>query len=267
MEKQRELILTGNLRSLLFKFSTPAIVGMLVSALYNMVDTLFVGRGVGALAITALTIVMPIQLMIIAVGVMIGIGSASVISRALGAGDRKKALNAAGNGIVLTLAFSAIMMIPAYLFIDNILYFFGASTETFPLAKDYMMIILIGFLSFSFSITGNNLIRAEGKPRTAMYTMLIGAVSNIMLDAVFIFGFNMGVRGAAIATIISQVLSAVFVILFFNSSRSIYNFNIGLFKLNRMLSREIIAIGFPSFALQVVGSAIFIIFNRCFLAH
>ncbi len=267
MEEQREQILKGNLRSLLFKFSTPAIIGMVVSALYNMVDTLFVGQGVGPLAISALTIVFPIQLIIMAVGIMIGIGAASVISRALGANEKEKALKAANISIILTLLFSAAFMIPAYLFMDEILYFFGASSETFLLAKDYMEIILIGFISFSFAISANNLIRAEGKPRAAMYSMIIGALSNIALDPVFIFGFKMGVRGAAIATIISQFLSVVYIVFFLTSKRSIYRFNARLFRLDGGISKEIIAIGFPSFAMQVVGSAVFIIFNRSVLHY
>ena len=267
MEEQRKQILNGNLRSLLFKFSTPAIIGMVVSALYNMVDTLFVGQGVGPLAISALTIVFPIQLIIMAVGIMIGIGAASVISRALGANDKEKALKAANSSIILTLVFSAAFMIPAYLFMDEMLYFFGASSSTFPLAKEYMTIILIGFISFSFSISANNLIRAEGKPRAAMYTMIIGALANIALDPVFIFGFKMGVRGAAIATIISQFLSVIYVVIFLASGKSIYKFNSRLFRLNPALSREIITIGFPSFAMQVVGSVVFIIFNRSVLNY
>lgn len=267
MEEQRNQILNGNLRALLFKFSTPAIIGMLVSALYNMVDTLFVGQGVGPIAIAALTIVMPVQLIMMAVGIMVGIGSASIISRALGANEKERALKTASNAVILDLIISIILMIPAYLFIDNILYFFGASTETYPFAKDYMSIILIGFISFSFAITANNLIRAEGKPRAAMYSMLIGAVSNIILDPVLIFGFKMGVRGAAIATIISQVISAVYVISFFASSKSIYKLHFKSFKPDIKLSREIVSIGFPSFAMQVVGSAVFLFFNRSIIKY
>ncbi|MBN1298695.1 MAG: MATE family efflux transporter [Actinobacteria bacterium] len=267
MEEQRSQILNGNLRGQLFKFSSPAIIGMLVSALYNIVDTLFVGRGVGPLGISALTIVMPIQLIIMAVGIMVGIGSASIISRSLGAANTEKALKTAGTSILLNLILSTVLMVISYIFIDQILYFFGASAETLGLAKDYMSIILIGFISFSFAISSNNLIRAEGKPRAAMYSMLIGAICNIILDPVFIFGLKMGVKGVAIATIISQFISAAYIISFFKSSKSIYNFRIRQFSLNPALSREIIAVGFPSFALQVVGSAVFLIFNRSILHY
>jgi putative MATE family efflux protein len=267
MEEQRQQILNGSARSLLFRFSTPAIVGMLVGALYNMVDTLFVGRGVGPLAIAALTVVMPMQLIMMAVGIMVGVGSASVISRALGAGEKEKALKTASNGVVLNLIISVVLMIPAYLFINKILYFFGASIDTYQYAKDYLVIILIGFISFSFAIMANNLIRAEGKPRAAMYSMLIGAVSNTILDPIFIFSFKMGVKGAAIATIISQLISAVFVICFFASSKSIYKLNLKSFKPDILIAKEILSIGFPSFGMQVAGSAVFLFFNRSILHY
>jgi len=240
---------------------------MLVNALYNIVDTIFVGRGVGPLGITALTIVLPIQIVSMAVGIMVGIGSASIISRALGAGNKEKALKTAGTSIILNLLMSLMLMALAYIFIDRILYFFGASAETLKMAKDYMSIILIGFVSFSFAISSNNLIRAEGKPRASMYAMLIGAICNIILDPVFIFGLKMGVRGAAIATIISQSISAIYIISFFCSSKSIYKLKPSFFRLNPALSKEIMAVGFPSFALQIVGSAIFLIFNRSILHY
>lgn len=267
MEEQRQQILNGNLRSLLFRFSTPAIIGMLVSALYNVIDTLFVGQGVGSLAIAALTIVMPIQLLMMAVGIMVGVGSASVISRALGAKQDKKALKAFGSSIITNLAISLFFMVLAYIFLDRLLIFFGASADTLPFARDYMSIILIGFISFSFVICSNNLIRAEGKPRTAMYSMIIGAVCNIILDAVFIFVLDMGVRGVAIATIISQMISAVFVLSFFSSSKSIYSFSMETFKYRWYLAREALTIGFPSFLLQVIGGVIFLIFNRVLLHY
>lgn len=267
MEEQRNLILNGNIRPLLFKFSAPAITGMLVSALYNMVDTLYVGQGVGPLAISALTIVLPIQLIIMAIGIMIGIGSASVISRAFGAKEDEKALNTAGTGMLLTVLISIILMIPSYIFADRLLYFFGASSNTFTMAKDYMSIILIGFVSFSFGIFSNNLIRAEGKPRAAMYSMLIGAVSNIILDPVFIFVLGLGVKGAAIATIISQIFSMIYCISFFVSSKSIYIIKAKYFKLNFALTKEILTVGFPSFALQLLGSVIFLIFNKSIVKY
>ncbi len=262
MEEQRQLILNGNLRALLFKFSVPAITGMLISALYNMVDTLFVGRGVGALAISSLTIVLPLQIIMMAFGIMIGIGSASVISRAFGAGDDIKASKALGNGVILTMLLSVIFLIPGYIFADKILYFFGVSSETFTMAYDYMSIILIGFVTYSLVIFANNLIRAEGKPRTAMYVMIIGAVLNIILDPIFIFIFKLGVKGAAIATIVSQFSSLIFVLIFFISKKSGYTFELRYFKPELKISKEILAIGFPSFILQILGSVIFLIFNK-----
>lgn len=262
MEEQRELILNGNLRSLLFKFSMPAIIGMLVNALYNMVDTLFVGQGVGPLAISALTIVLPMQIIMMSFGIMTGIGSSSVISRAFGAKDYNKALKSVGSGIVLTVFFSLIFLIPAYIFADKILYFFGASSETFTFAYDYMSIILIGFITYSLVIFANSIIRAEGKPRASMYVMIIGAACNIILDPIFIFILKLGVKGAAIATIISQFISLLFVLAFFISKKSSYILKISHFNPDLKISREIIAVGFPSFILQILSSVIFLIFNK-----
>ena len=262
MEKERELILNGNIRKLLFKFSLPATVGLIVSALYNVVDTLYVGNAIGSLAIAGLAIVMPLQILIFAIGFMIGAGSGSIIARSLGKNDRQRAEITAGNAIILTVAIGLTTMLTCYLFLDKIIYFFGASPDIFSYAKDYMSIILIGFIFLSFDVVGNNIIRAEGKPRAAMYPLIIGAVLNIILDPVFIFALKMGVKGAAIATVISQFISMIYIFIYFNSGKSIYKTRRVNFKLNFPLMIEIIKIGFPSFLMSIVDSVIFILFNR-----
>src|SRR5659263_37663 len=203
MEEERKHILNDNLRGLLFKFSYPAIIGMVAGALYNMVDTIFVGRALGPLAIAGLTIVLPIQILMYAIGFMVGVGSASIISRSLGEGRKNIAVKTAGNAILINLIINLVLMIPAYIFIDKILAFLGASKEVIPYSLQYCRIILLGFFLFFFSIFAEMIIRAEGKPRAAMYPIIIGAVLNMILDPIFIFIFKMGVRGAAIATIIS----------------------------------------------------------------
>jgi len=162
MKSKRELLLTGNITNLLFKFSTPAIIGMVVGALYNIIDTIFIGKGVGTLAIAALSIVMPIQFVMMAIGVMIGVGSASVISRAMGRNRKDIAISAAGNGIILIFFFNFFFIVFSYIFIDKLLVFFGASRNVLPYAIEYTSIILLGSVFFSFSISSNNFIRAEG---------------------------------------------------------------------------------------------------------
>lgn len=265
--EEREIILNGNLRKLLFKFSLPATIGLVVSALYNVVDTLYVGHGVGPLAIAGLAIVLPIQILMFAVGMMIGTGSGSIISRSLGRNDKQKAILTAGNGIILNFVISIIFMIPCYFLMDKILMFFGASRDVIVYSKDYISVILFGFMFQSFDIAGNNIIRAEGRPRASMYVLILGASLNIILDPVFIFVFKMGVKGAAIATVISQIFSTAYILLYFMFGKSIFKLDLKMFKPDIPIIKEILKIGFPSFLMGIVDSVIFILFNRAILKY
>jgi putative MATE family efflux protein len=267
MKSKRELLLNGNITSLLFKFSAPAIIGMITGALYNIIDTIFVGRGVGSLAIAALSIVLPIQLIIIGIGTMIGVGSASIVSRALGRNRKDIAQNAFGNAFVINLLISAFCMIFIYAFMNKLLVFFGASTQVLPYARDYAYITLIGFVFLSFSISSNNYIRAEGNPRAAMYVMALGAVLNIILDPIFIFVMHMGVKGAAIATVISQVVSSIYIIFYILFGGSVFKLKLSVFKIRFSVMKEILFIGFPSFISSGMASIITLIFNRLLLFY
>lgn len=267
MESQRKQILSGNLRLLLLKFSLPGIMGMVISALYNFVDTIFVGNGVGSLAIAALTIVLPVQIFMLAIGLMIGVGASSVISRALGRNNKNTAKKAFGNALILNVLINTILMIIAFIYIDKILGFFGASSNVLPYARDYLSIILFGFVFFSFSLASNHIIRAEGRPRAAIYTVIIGALLNIILDPVFIFVLEMGVKGVAVATIISQFCSSVYVILYSIYGKSIYRPRLFMFKPDRYMIKDILFIGFPSFLMAIIDSVIFLIYNRAILYY
>ncbi len=267
MKSKRDLLLNGNLTSLLFKFSAPATVGMVVGALYNIIDTIFVGKGVGSLAIAALSIVLPMQLIIMGIGTMLGIGSASIVSRALGRNRKDIAQNAYGNAIVLNLLISAVCMALIYVFMDKFLIFFGASSRVLPYAKDYAYITLAGFILLSFAINSNSCIRAEGSPRAAMYAMGVGALMNIILDPIFIFVMGMGIKGAAIATIISQALSTVYIIFYVFFGKSVFKINISVLKVRFSLIREMLSLGFPSFVRSTIASFIILIFNRLLLFY
>jgi putative MATE family efflux protein len=267
MKSQTQEILNNDLRGLLLKFSLPAIIGMVISALYNFIDTIFVGNGVGSIAIAALTIVFPIQIIMLAIGLMIGVGAASVISRGLGNGDEKLAVRVGGNAFIINIIINTVLMIAALIFLDDILKFFGASANVLPYARDYLSVILFGFIFFSFSLAANHIIRAEGKPRAAIYPMVIGAVLNIILDPIFIFGLKMGVRGVAIATIISQFVSVCYIILYFYFGKSIFRPKAGMFKLEWKIIINILKIGFPSFMMAIIDSVIFLIFNRAILYY
>lgn len=267
MESQRKQILSGNLRMLLFKFSIPGIIGMVVSALYNFVDTIFVGQGVGSLAIAALTIVFPIQIVMLAIGLMIGVGAASIISRALGRNDPELAAKAGGNAFILNILINSVLMIPAFIFSDKILIFFGASKDVLPYARDYISIILFGFIFFSFSLAANHIIRAEGKPRAAVYPMVVGAVLNMILDPIFIFVFKMGVKGVAQATIISQFASCVYIVFYTFYGKSIFRPRTSMLTPNLRIMKNILFIGFPSFLMAIIDSVIFLIYNRAILYY
>ena len=262
MEKQKKQILSENLRSLLFKFSIPSVTGMVTIALYNFVDTLFVGKTVGPNAIAGLTIVLPVIIFIVAIGLLTGIGAASVVSRSLGKGDKEKAVITGGISFVLNTIFNIITIVPIYLFSDRILTFLGASSEVLPYARDYLEIMLFGFLFLSFSVNGSSLIRAEGKPRASMYEMILGAVSNIILDYFFVVVFGWGVKGAANATVISHMISTIYFVVFFMSSKSIFKIKLNMFKINKSISREILSLGVPSFLMQIIGSVTFLLFIR-----
>jgi putative MATE family efflux protein len=267
MEEQRKQLLNDNLRPLLFKFSYPSMIALIFGAMYNMVDTIFVGKGVGPLAIAGLTIVLPIQIIMWAIGFMIGAGSGSIISRSLGAGEKGSAVKTAANAIILNLLISIAVMIPAYIFLERLLVFFGASADVLPFAKDYASIVLIGFVLYSFDAASRIIIRAEGKPRAAMYPTITGAVLNMILDPIFVFVFKMGVRGAAIATVISQAVAVIYIISYFMSNRSIFHFKIADFKIDFKRFGEILKIGAPSFLMATIDSIVILLFNRAIIKY
>ncbi len=262
MEKQKKQILSENLRVLLFKFSIPTVTGMLIIALYNFVDAIFVGNVIGPNAIAGLTIILPVIILIVAIGLLTGVGAASIVSRSLGKGDKEKAIIAGGDSIILNTILNIIIITPIYLFSDRILKFLGASSEVLPYAKDYLEIMLFGFIFLSFAVNGTNLIRAEGKPRASMYEMIIGSILNIILDYIFIVVFRWGVQGAAIATVISHMASSVYILVFFMSGKSIFHIKFNMFKINKSISRKILSLGVPSFLMEIIGSVAFILFIR-----
>ncbi|MGB3366023.1 MAG: MATE family efflux transporter [Acidaminobacteraceae bacterium] len=262
MSDRNKMLGEEKISSLLWKLSLPATIGMLVNALYNVVDTIFIGYGVGPLAIGGLTIAFPIQMLIMALAQMIGIGAASAISRSLGAGDKEKADYYAGNSYSLIIILSIIFVGIGVTFLDPLLRLFGASDTLLPYAREYMSVIFYGSIFFSFSVSSNNLIRAEGNAKVAMLTMLIGTIINIILDPIFIFGFDMGIRGAALATILSQFITFIYVIRYMYSGKSMLNLRLHHLTPKYEYIREIITVGAPAFVRQVGGSFLAIILNN-----
>ncbi len=247
---------------LLLRFSVPAIIGMLVNALYNIVDRVFIGRGVGSLGIAGITIGFPIMLVIMGCAMLVGIGATSLISIKLGEQNKDGAEHIAGNGMALLIIISIALTVIGLIFLTPLLKLFGASEIVLPYARDYMRIILLGTIFQSIGFGMNNFIRAEGNPKIAMFTMLIGAILNTILDPIFIFVFNWGIGGAALATIISQAVSAAWVLYHFFSGRStlkIYKKNL---KLDKAVVKGIVAIGFAPFAMQIAASLLNVVMNK-----
>ncbi|MDO9573415.1 MAG: MATE family efflux transporter [Candidatus Contubernalis sp.] len=262
MNEHSEMLAKEKIGKLLFKLSAPAMIGMLVQAMYNIVDTIFVGRAVGFMGIAGLTIVFPIQILIMAFAQTIGIGGSSIISRSLGAGNLEKANKTFGNIVSLVIMVSAVVMLLGGFFIEPVLKVFGATESILPYAAEYLGIILFGTFFFVFAVACNNVARAEGNARVAMYTMLISAGLNIILDPIFIFGFNMGIRGAALATVISQASMSIYLIYYFLSGKSTLALRLQNLKIIPDIFKETMTIGASSFARQASASIMVVIINN-----
>jgi len=269
--RNSELLGKYDVKKLLIKLSVPAMMGMMVNALYNLVDTLFVARGVNELAIGALSYAFPIQMILMAIGLMIGIGSASVFSRAFGAKDHEKMVSVVNTALRIDTISAIVLSIAGFVFLDTLLDFFGASASNIGYAKDYLSIIFIGLTPLSLSMVLNNLTRAEGRVKIAMVSMMIGAGLNIILDPIFIFDqlqifgvtiplFGLGVQGAAIATVISQVVAFTYIFkkAFSHESALKISFD-NFFKIDFVALKEIIVIGFPTFLRNSLGALLSIL--------
>lgn len=247
---------------LLFRMAAPSVTAMLVNSLYNLVDTIFVGQGVGTDALAALAVCFPIQMFILAAAQTAGIGSASVISRALGAGDAERAGRAASSSFLLASVSAVLICVAGLIFMKPILSLFGAGGSVLQPASEYMSVIFFGGVFFSLSVNGNNLLRAEGKARLAMTTMVVGAVTNILLDPLFIFGFGWGIRGAAIATVLSQFISFSYIAGVFLRGRSALVIRKAWLVPRLSETFEVLSVGVASFARVCAGSLMAIAVNR-----
>jgi putative MATE family efflux protein len=239
---------------LLFKMSAPAIIAMMVQSLYNVIDSIFIGHWVGIYGLGGITAVFPIQMILMALGMLFGMGGASVISRRMGAGDHEGASLALGNMVVLCAGSGLLCLIIGLLFSDFLIRFSGATGENLSFGMEYFQIILFGTPLITFSMAGSSSARAEGNAKVAMMCMLIGAVLNIALDPIFIVVFDLGVRGAAFATVVSMAVSAFYLLHFYRSEKSILSIRLRDMRLNRALDWEMMTIGFSDFARTVAMS-------------
>ncbi|HBH23549.1 MAG TPA: MATE family efflux transporter [Cytophagales bacterium] len=250
------------INSLLVKMSVPAAIGMLVMTVYQIVDTFFVGQWIGANAIAGVSVVLPLNMLISSVGMGLGVGGASIISRALGANDRQKAERTLGNMINLNLHFTAVAIVIGYIFTKEVLHFFGGRGDIYPYAYDYFTVLLPSLPLLSWAIMANNVIRAEGNPRRAMYVMIVPAVANVILDPVFIIWLDMGIKGAAWATVLAYAMSALYALDYFIKGKSALKLSLVNFKLKWTIVQEMLSIGMTSFARQGSASLLAIIVNR-----
>lgn len=255
---------------LLLKFSVPAIIGMIVNALYNIVDRIFIGQipgGIGELALSGVTVTFPISTVIMAFGMLVGIGSAALISIRLGQQKKDEADKILGNALMLVIIILVTLAVVTFPFLDKILVAFGASENILPYAKEYIGIIIAGGVIQNIGFGLNAAIRSEGNPKIAMYTMLLGAITNTVLDPIFIFVFNMGVAGAAIATVIAQLASTIWVVYHFTRGKSILKLKKKNFKLDKEIVKGIFAIGMSPFFMQLAASLVGVISNKALLTH
>jgi len=250
------------INKLLIKQAVPASIGILVMSLNVLVDTIFVGNWIGSIAIAAINVVLPVSFFIAALGMAIGIGGSSIISRALGASNKEKALKTLGNQISLTLLFSITLVIFGLLFKDNIIVWFGGKGDIFSPAKIYYTIVLYGVPFLALCMMGNTVIRAEGKPKFAMYAMMIPSIGNLILDYIFINVLDFGMEGAAWATSISYVLCFVYIVWFFSSKYSELKISLSHFGLNLKVVQEIGSLGFVTLARQAVVSITYLFMNN-----
>jgi putative MATE family efflux protein len=252
---------TEAIGKLLLKQSAPAAMGFLVMSLYQMVDTFFVSKFIGETAIGAITVVLPITFLISSFGMAIGVGGSSIISRALGDQDKDKAEKTFGNQLRLTLTLVVAFVILGFIFNEQILKLFGANKFILPEAKTYFNILLLGIPFLGWAMMSNNVIRAEGKPKVAMLTLVIPAVVNIILDPILIYYFNMGIAGAAWATTLGYIFSGGYTAWFFLRGKSELSFYSKYLKLDGAIVREMSSIGSVTLVRQGSFSVLAIVLN------
>ena len=253
--------------SLLMQYAIPAIVAMVASSLYNMVDSIFIGQGVGPMAISGLAITFPFMNLSGAIGACIGVGASTYLSVKLGQKDYSMAQRILGNSVILKIITGIIFGAICLLFLDPILRFFGASDNTLPYAHEYMVVILLGNVFTHLYFGMNALLRAASKPKQAMYATIFTVVLNTALDPIFIYTLDMGIRGAALATILSQITALCWQIKQFSNPHELLHFKRGIYKLDWSIIKNILAIGVSPLAMNTCSCIIVIFINTALVKY
>lgn len=258
---------TKKISKLIWDYALPGIVGTVVTALYNVVDRIFIGQVEGAIAISGLAITFPVMALVSSLGMLVGSGAAARISISLGKRDHQTAEQILGNSLLLTVILNAVFITLFYLLLEPILMAFGASSLTYPYASSYLEIVLLGNVFVSLCYNFNAMMRASGYPTKAMVTMLIGAVLNVILSPLFLFVFKLGIRGVAWATVISMLIGMLFVMHHFTRRNSVIRLRWRNIRLNRSIILSILSIGLSPFSMQVAASGVALLMNTSLLRH
>jgi putative MATE family efflux protein len=253
---------TENVWRLLLQYAIPSVIAMTASSLYNITDSIFIGHGVGAFAISGLAITFPLMNLAAAFGSLVGVGASTLMSLRLGQKDYKTANNILGNVFVLNLIFGLAYTVVVLLFLDPILKFFGASSETLPYAHDFMVIISLGYVVMYMYFGLNAMLRATGNPKKSMFATISTVIINVILAPLFIFGFKWGIRGAAFATVLAQTSVLLWQIKFFSNKDNFIHLQKGSFRLKRKIVTDSLSIGMAPFLMNAVACVIVILINK-----
>lgn len=253
---------TASIRSLLLKYAMPGIIAMTAMSLYNMVDSIFIGHGVGAMALSGLTVAKPFMDICAAFGTLVGVGASSLVAIKLGEKDYRSANDVLANVVILNVLLGGLIMVVGLFWLDPILYAFGASETTIVYAREYMEIILLGNILTHIYYGLNSMLRSIGHPRISMYATILAVALNVILDPIFIFVLDMGVRGAALATIISQLVSVIIELIFFLNPKEIIYFHRGIWRLKRDITMRALGIGLAPFLMHMAACFVVIVLNN-----
>jgi putative MATE family efflux protein len=267
MTERIKALESGKINKLIANFSIPAIIGMMVMASYNVVDRIFVGRGVGTLAISGIAITFPVNIIVMAFGMLVGMGATSLISLKLGEKKKEDAEKILNYAFYLSIIVSLFLTLGVYFAMDPLIVLFGGTGEVYNYADQFLRIFVWGipfqFIAFALNAT----IRAQGDPKTALWTMMISGILNIILNPIFIMVFHLGVRGSALATLIAQLVGSIWVVAYFTSNRSFIKIRFRIPDIDFKIIKRMLSIGFSPFIMQIAGSMIIFIFNRSLLAY
>ncbi len=258
---------TEKVGKLLMQYAVPAIVAMTASSLYNMVDSIFIGLGVGPLAISGLALTFPLMNLAAAFGSLVGVGASTLVSMKLGQKDYDTAQRVLGNVVVLNVVIGILFTILTLAFLDPILYFFGASEDTISYARDYIEIILLGNVVTHLYMGLNAVIRSAGHPKQAMMATIATVLINTVLDYLFIFVFNWGIQGAAIATVLAQIISLVWLIVLFSNKKELIHFRKGIFRLKKRIVIDSLSIGMAPFLMNLAATFVVLLINQGLKRH